>query len=59
MANIHHSVVHTYKESPSGKKDKEVPHINDSSTPLSIFWLHSWKLSYCWRWKLTATITIT
>jgi len=31
------SVVHTFTGGPRGKRDSEVPQINDSSSPLSIF----------------------
>jgi len=34
------SVAHTYTGGPRGKKDNEVPHINDGSSPLSAFLLY-------------------
>jgi hypothetical protein len=34
------SVVHTYTGGPRGKKDNEASHINDGSSPLSIFLLY-------------------
>ena len=34
------SVAHTYTGGPRGKKDNEASHINDSSSPLSVFLLY-------------------
>jgi len=34
------SVAHTYTGGPRGKKDNEVSHINDGSSPLSVFLLY-------------------
>jgi len=34
------SVAHTYTECPRGKKDNEASHINDGSSPLSVFLLY-------------------
>jgi len=34
------SIAHTYTGGPRGKKDNEVSHINDSSSPLSVFFLY-------------------
>jgi hypothetical protein len=34
------SVVHTYTGGPRGKKDNEASHINDGSSPLSVFLLY-------------------
>ena len=36
----HRSVVHTFTGSPRGKRDSGVPHINDGSSPLSVFLLY-------------------
>ena len=34
------SVAHTYTGGPRGKKDNEASHINDGSSPLTVFLLH-------------------
>ena len=34
------SVAHTYTGGHRGKKDNEAPHINDGSSPLSVFLLY-------------------
>ena len=36
----HSSVAHTYTGGPRGKKDNEAAHINDGSSPLSVFLLY-------------------
>ena len=33
-------VVHTFTGGPRGKRNSEVPHLNDSSSPLSVFLLY-------------------
>jgi len=36
------SVAHTYTGGPKGKEDNEASHINDGSSPLSVFFLCFW-----------------
>jgi hypothetical protein len=50
------SVVHTYTGRNRGKKDNKAPHINDGSSPLSVFLLYERTvLRPLWRWPSTAT----
>ena len=53
------SVVHTFTGDPRGKRDSEALHINEDSSPVSVFCWILQKLLHCCWWRLTDTTTTT